>query len=42
MSPLSLLCYVSVDLLELFGKINVKPIILPVNSDFVDDLMGVG
>ena len=42
MSPLVLLWYVSVDMLDLFGKLNVTPIILPENSEYDGDVMGGG
>ena len=42
MPPLAFRWYVSVDMLDLFGELNVMPIILPRNSEFDGDVMGGG
>ena len=42
MSPLDFWWYIYIDLLDLFQKLNVTPIILPVNSKFGCDVMGGG
>ena len=42
MSHLAFKSCVSVDILDLFGKLNVTPIILPGNPEFDGDVMGAG
>ena len=42
MSPLAFQRYVSVDMLDMIGKLNLTTIILPENLEFDGDMMGGG